>query len=70
MRRGWLDSEEEKVSHIWVAEPTAAWMVLVTLMKTSRMTVVCPVMANQGIWLENLNVWALVFGVRLVSLGY
>lgn len=39
------DTWQEEVSHIREAEPTAAKMVLVTLMKPSRVIVVCP-----GIW--------------------
>lgn len=39
---GWLCSQEEEVSHIRVAEPTAAVMVLVTVMKSSGVIVVCP----------------------------
>lgn len=39
-----------------MAEPTAAWMASMTLMKTSR------VIVGYWIWLENLDVWALVFG--------
>lgn len=45
MRRAWLDSQEEEVRHARVTEPTVAWMVLVTVMKTSRVIVVCP-----GLW--------------------
>lgn len=39
---GGLNSQEEEVSHVRVAEPTAAWVVSMTLMKSSRVIVVCP----------------------------
>lgn len=52
----WLARLTGKKKSVRMAELTAAWVASMTLMKTSRQIV------GYWIWLENLDVWALVFG--------
>lgn len=61
-----LDSHEEEVRQAKVSEPSAAWIVLVTVMKTASASDCCVsrIMANYGKWPE--NILALVSEVRIV----